>query len=85
MAETPVETRAQDPPSPTVTSAKGVDSSLASAAQDDDAECLRGVITLPYQRDILFADEVMLAPDKLPRWKPQIIFDERRLFDDHHE
>jgi hypothetical protein len=85
MAETPLGTRTQDPSSTTVTSANGVDSSPASSEPADDAESLRGVVALPYKRDILFADEVTLDPDKLPRWKPQIVVDERRLFADDHE
>jgi hypothetical protein len=53
--------------------------------QADEAERLRGVVALPYPREILFTDEVALATDQLPRWHPQIIVDERRLLDDEHE
>jgi hypothetical protein len=86
MAETPVETRTEDRmPTPAVTSANGADSAPAVPEEADDAERLRGVVALPYQRDILFTDEVTLATDPLPRWQPQIIVDERRLFDEDHE
>ena len=86
MAETPMGTRAEDrTQSPAVTSANGSHSLPAFPEPADDAERLRGVVALPYQRDILFTDEVALATDQLPRWQPQIIVDARRHFDDDHE
>jgi hypothetical protein len=86
MGEIPVGTRTEDCiPAPAVTSANGSHSSPASPEQADEVERLRGVVALPYPREILFTDEVALTTDQLPRWQPQIIVDERRLLDDEHE
>jgi hypothetical protein len=86
VAEIPVGARTEDcVPSPAVMSANGSQSSPTSAEQVDEPERLRGVVALPYPREILFTDEVALATDQLPRWHPQIIVDERRLLDDEHE
>jgi len=86
MAETPMETRSADRiPSSAVIPTNGLSSSLARPAQDDDAGRLRGIVALPHKRDILFADEVELDAEKLPRWQPHISFDKRRLNDDDHE
>jgi hypothetical protein len=53
--------------------------------EQDDDERLRGVVTLPRERAVLFTDEVELDTEKLPRWQPHISVDERRLCDDEHE
>jgi hypothetical protein len=86
MAEIPVGTRTDECiTAPAETSANGSHSSPASSEQVDEVERLRGVVALPYPREILFTDEVALTTDRLPRWQPQIIVDERRLLDDEHE
>jgi hypothetical protein len=83
MAETPMGTRAEDRmQAPAAIPVNGLGSSPARPEQDDDVERLRGTVALPHDRDILFADEVELDPGKLPRWRPHIIVDESRLFDD---
>jgi hypothetical protein len=86
MAEIPVGTRTEDCiPAPAATSANGSHSSPGSPEQANEVERLRGVVALPYPREILFTDEVALATDQLPRWQPQIIVDECRLPEDDHE
>jgi hypothetical protein len=86
MAETPMGAQAADPMLSTVaTPTNGLISPPARPDQDDDAERLRGVVALPHQRSILLTDEVELDVGTLPRWRPHIIVDERRLTDDNHE
>lgn len=60
-------------------------SSAASPQQDDEVDRLRGVVTLPYRREILFSDEVELDAGTLPHWRPQIRIDERHLTDEGDE
>jgi len=86
MAETPVGTRAEDrTQSSDMIPGDGSRSSTARPQHDDDDERLRGFVSMPHPRVILFTDEVELDAGKLPRWRPQIIVDERRLIDDDHE
>ncbi len=86
MTEHPMETHAADPiRSSAPIPANGLDSSTHRPEQDDDAERLRGVVTLPNPREILFTDEVELDAGTLPHWRPHIILDERSLTDDDHE
>ena len=73
MAETPVGTRAEDRTQASdMIPGNGSGSSPARPEQDDEANRLRGIVALPHDRDILFADEVILDPGKLPRWRPHI-------------
>lgn len=86
MAETPVGTRAENrTQSSDMIRVDGSCSSPARPQQDDDAERLRGFVSLPHPRVILFTDEVELDAGKLPRWGPSIIVDERRLIDHDNE
>ncbi len=86
MAETPMWTQAAEPiPSTVATPTNGLISPPARPDQDDDAERLRGVVALTHQRVILFIDEVELDVGTLPRWRPHIIVDERRITDDDNE
>jgi hypothetical protein len=86
MADGPIGTLAPNRlPSSTVDSRNGAGSVAPSAEEDADAARLRGVVVLPYEREILFADEVELNLKKLPRWQPQIIVDERRITDEAHD
>lgn len=57
----------------------------AGPEPDDEPERLRGVVSLPHRRAVLFADEVTLNTGSLPRWRPEIAIDERRLADDDDE
>ncbi len=50
--------------------------------QTGQTERLRGVVALPHDRPILLTDEVELDPCALPRWRPQINLDNRRIDDD---
>ncbi len=88
MAETPMGTQSDDRmPSSAVVPTNGLSSAPALPEHGDDAEPerLRGIVALPNKRDFLFADEVELDAEKLPRWQPHISVDERRLTDDDHE
>jgi hypothetical protein len=86
MGETPMGTQAADPALSSVATPTNSLSSLpARPEQDDDADRLRGVAALPHPRDILFTDEVELDAGTLPRWRPHIIVDDRRLADNDHE
>jgi hypothetical protein len=86
MADGPIRTlTANRDSSSTVDPRNGVGSPPGCAEEDADATRLRGIVALPYKRDILFADEVELKLEKLPRWQPQIIVDERRITDDEHD
>jgi hypothetical protein len=86
MAETPEGSQtAGQMLSVVLTPTNEVSSSPARAEQDDNAERLRGIVALPHLRDILFTDEVELDAGTLPRWRPDIIVDDRRLADDDHE
>lgn len=86
MAETPTGLQAVDPMrSSAVGPNHGLIASPARPEQDADAERLRGIVALPHERCILFTDEVELNVEKLPRWRPQISVDERRLVHDDHE
>ena len=85
MAETPTGSQAADGiGSSVVIPTNGPSSSPALPEQDDEVERLRGVVALPHHRDILFSDEVELDTATLPRWRPHINVDERRLTDDDH-
>ncbi len=85
MAETPMGIQPADPMLSSVAiPTSGSDSSPAGPEQIDEVERLRGVVALPHQRGILFSDEVELDTATLPRWRPQINVDERRLADNDH-
>ena len=85
MAEAPTTIQPADPMlSQAAITSGGLASSPAGPEQDDDVERLRGIVALPHHRDILFSDEVELDSGTLPRWRPHINVDERRLTDDDH-
>jgi hypothetical protein len=86
MAETPMGIPTADQALSSVAiPTDGLSSSPASPEHDDDVDRLRGIVVLPYRRKILFSDEVELDVGTLPRWRPQIRIDERRLTDDDDE
>jgi hypothetical protein len=86
MADTPIGTKgAYGTRSSAATRTNGLSSAPARSEQDDDVERLRGIVALPRERDILFTDEVELDLEKLPRWQPHMIVNERRLADDEHD
>lgn len=43
----------------------------------------RGVFTMPYPRKTIFSREVEIHTSALPRWKPTITLDRRRLEGEH--
>ena len=62
------------------TGGSGTNSSpSAGDERPDETERLRGVVALPNDRPILLTDEVELGPGALPRWRPQILVDNRRV------
>jgi hypothetical protein len=63
----------------------GLSPAPAGPERDDEGDRLVGVVALPRHRDILFSDEVELDARALPRWRPHICVDERRLTDDDDE
>jgi hypothetical protein len=65
--------------------ASGAGASSARTEPEDDAERLRGIVVLPYERVILFTDEVERDVAKLPRGQLQIVVDGHRLMDDPEE
>jgi hypothetical protein len=86
MAETRMGTQATDPILPSdATPTNGMTFQPAVPDQDDESERLRGVVALPHQRSVLLTDQVELDVDKLPRWRPHIVVDERRITDDDNE
>lgn len=86
MAETPVEPKMADRAvTGDVAPRNGLSSAAAQHEPNEDVESLRGVVVLPKKRIPLMADEVELNMAKLPRWRPHISLDERRLIEDDHE
>ena len=45
----------------------------------DADDSLRGIVVVPVKRKVLFSDRVELRISELPRWKPEIILDDRTL------
>ena len=85
MPETPTEVRPADQGlASAAISTNGLDTSPTSL-KPDDVDRLVGVVALPRRREILFSDEVELDVRMLPRWRPHISVDERRLTDDDDE
>ena len=85
MAETPMGTQATDPIlSPGTTSTNGMPFRPDGPDHDDDSAGLRGVVALPHHRSILLSDHVELDVGKLPRWRPHIVVDLRRITDDDY-
>ncbi len=86
MAETPMATQAgaqvQSSVAPPI---DGLSSTPTDPELGDGTEGLRGVIALPHKRAVLFTDEIELDVEALPRWRPHISVDERRLANEGHE
>lgn len=86
MAEIPIATQAGDQAqAPDLPPTNGLNAVPAYPEQDDDTHQLRGIIALSHKRGVLFKDEVELDVERLPRWRPHISVDERRLSNDDHE
>lgn len=86
MAESPTRTQAPEQMRPSDAIARnGFNPASTGAEHEHDDERLRGIVTLPHTRNVLFTDEVELDRDSLPRWRPQITLELRRLTDDDHD
>jgi hypothetical protein len=86
MAEIVTESQGADRmPSAAPIPTNGLSSPAAHPEQDDDSGQLRGIVAFPRKRNIMFTDEVELDSAKLPRWRPHICVDMRRLADDVNE
>ena len=44
-----------------------------------EAEPPRGTMTVPYQREVIFSQQVEVEIEKLPRWRPLVAIDRRIL------
>lgn len=44
-----------------------------------EAEPPRGTVTVPYQREVIFSQQVEVEIDRLPRWQPLVAIDRRIL------
>jgi hypothetical protein len=85
MPETPTEVQPADQGLSSAAIPTNGLSTSPTSLEPDDGDRLVGVVALPRRRDILFSDEVELDSRTLPRWRPHISVDERRLTDDDDE